>query len=400
MPELSEIVRVASRGDGVTGDGRHVAGAAPGDLVDADGLVVTRGPHYAEPPCLHYGQCGGCQLQHVDDAAYRVFLGERIRYALAQQGVDAPLMAEAHLSPPARRRRASLRAQKRQGRIVIGFNEGESHRLIDVAECPVLLPELFALVTPLRRLMAQLLTDRSAAGITLTRCDQGVDVMIGPLATDDLRAMEALTGFAVGHRLARLTVDRGYGAELAYMEEAPTVTLGGVPVELPPAAFLQATVDGERALLAAVDLATAGARRIADLFCGLGTFALPLAQRAQVLAVDGAGSAVEALAAAAGRTRRQVMTRHRDLFRAPLDAVELNKFDAVVLDPPRAGARAQAEALARSRVPVVAMVSCNPNSFARDAKILIDGGYRLTRLWPVGQFRWSIHVELVARFER
>lgn len=400
MPELNEIIRIASRGDGVTADGRHVAGAAPGDIVDAEGGLVDKGPHHAEPQCRHYGLCGGCQLQHADDIAYRVFLGERIRYALAQQGVDAPLMEEPHLSPSGTRRRASLRAQKRQGRVTIGFNEGESHRLIDLAECPVLLPELFALVKPLRGLLAQLMPDRSAAGVTLTRCDQGVDLMIGPLQADDLAAMEALTGFARRHGLARLSVDRGYGAELAYMEDAPTVTLGGMPVALPPGAFLQATEDGEQALVAAVDLATAGARRIADLFSGLGTFALPLASRAQVFAADGAGSAIEALASAARRAGRPLVTKHRDLFRAPLDAAELNRFDAVVLDPPRAGARAQAEMLARSTVRQVAMVSCNPNSFARDAKTLAEGGYRLMRLWPVGQFRWSVHVELVASFER
>lgn len=397
---LREIVRIAARGDGVTADGRHIAGAAPGDLVDDAGVVATTGPHHATPLCRHYGRCGGCQLQHVDEAAYRTFVSERIRHALAQQGIDAPVMAETHLSPAGSRRRASLRVQKRQGRITIGFNEGESHNLVDLGECPVLNPELFALVAPLRKLAATLLAERSAAGITLTRCDQGVDVLIGPVTADGLAALEAMTDFAISHRLARLSVDRGYGAELVHMDEAPTITLGGVPVALPPAAFLQATPDGERALVNAVELSTAGARRIADLFAGLGTLALPLSQRAQVTAVDAAGSAIEALGNAARRFQRPIIAQHRDLFRAPLDVKELGKFDAVVLDPPRAGARAQAEELARSSVARVAMVSCNPNSFARDASTLVGGGYRLTRLWPVGQFRWSIHVELVASFER
>lgn len=184
------------------------------------------------------------------------------------------------------------------------------------------------------------------------------------------------------------------------MDEAPTVTFDGVAVALPPAAFLQATPDGEQALVSAVSMITAGAGRIADLFAGLGTFSLPLSARAQVMAIDAAGSAIEALGQAARRHQRPLLAQHRDLFRAPLDPKELSKFDAVVLDPPRASARAQAEALAQSTVPRIAMVSCNPNSFARDARILVDGGYRLTGLWPVGQFRWSIHVELAARFER
>lgn len=400
MTDLSEIIRIAARGDGVTPDGRHIAGAAPGDMVDAHGAIVERGAHYAKPPCRHFGQCGGCQLQHVDEAAYRRFLGDRIRHALAQQGIDAPLMAEPHLSPPGSRRRASLRAMKRQGRVIVGFNEGESHSLVDLAECPVMAPDLFGLVEPLRALMGRLLAERSAAGITLVRCDQGVDVMIGPITADDLGTLEAMTAFAIKHRLARLSVDRGYGAELAYMSETPTVRLSDVPVALPPAAFLQATEDGEQALIAAVDEATAGARRIVDLFSGLGTFALPLSARANVLAVDAAGSAIEALGMAARRHQRPIMAQHRDLFRSPLGPEELARFDAVVLDPPRAGAKAQSEAIARSKVGRVAMVSCNPNSFARDAKTLVDGGYRLTRLRPVGQFRWSIHVELAASFER
>ncbi len=397
----SEVIRIASRGDGVTTDGRHITGAVPGDLVDGDGVVIQRGPHHADPACRHFGRCGGCQLQHADDAAYRTFLSDRIRHALVQQGLATPVMEEPHLSPPGARRRASLRAQKRQGRVTIGFNEGESNTLVDLAECPVMAPDLFTLIGPLRRLLGQLLADRTAAGITLTRCDQGVDAMIGPIAAaDDLQTLEAMTDFAVTNRLARLSVDRGYGAELVHMAEAPTVTFGGIPVGLPAAAFLQATSDGEHALVSAVEIATAGAKRIADLFCGLGTFALPLSARGQITAIDGAKSAVEALGAAAGWRQRRLTAQHRDLFRAPLDPKELSRFDAVVLDPPRAGARAQVDELAKSAVPRVAMVSCNPNSFARDAKALVDGGYTLTRLWPVGQFRWSIHVELVASFEQ
>lgn len=399
-PGAEEIIRIASRGDGVTAAGRHVAGAAPGDLIDAAGEVVRRGPHHIDPACRHYGMCGGCQLQHVDDGAYADFVRERIGHALAQHGLSAPVIHVPHISPVHARRRVSLRAMKRQGKVVIGFNEGESHKVIDLSECPVMAPDLFALIKPLRALSNKLLSERSAAGITLMRSDQGVDVLIGPITADGLDALLTMTDFAVEHQLARLSVDRGYGAELVHMAEMPTISFAGVPVALPPAAFLQATLDGEQALVAAVEKATAGAKRIADLFSGLGTFALPLSQHAHVLAVDAAGSAIDALEQGARRHGRLLQAKHRDLFRAPLDRNELGKFDAVVVDPPRAGARAQAEMLACSAVPRIAMVSCNPNSFARDAKILVDGGYRMTEILPVGQFRWSIHVELVAAFER
>jgi len=400
MSESVLITRLASRGDGVTADGRHLPGTAPGDLVDMDGALVERGPHHQAPVCAYFGRCGGCQLQHVDDAAYAGFIRDRIAQALASQGLEIPELAPVHLSPPASRRRASLRATRSGKRITIGFNEGESHQIIDIGQCPVLDPTLVALLAPLRELLPTLIEDRKAAVVTMTLCDQGVDLMIGPLEIDNYRALEAMNDFASAHGLARLSVDSGYGAEPVHMPEHPTISFGGIPVRLPAGAFLQATPDGEAALRRAVETIVSGRKRIADLFAGLGTFALPLSAAAHVTAIDAAGAAIAALGEAAGRARRPLVARHRDLFRAPLDVIELNGFDAVVVDPPRAGARNQAQMLARSKVPSIAMVSCNPSSFARDAKTLIDGGYHMRKLWPVGQFRWSTHVELVAWFER
>jgi len=377
------IVRIAARGEGVTESGRFAAMTAPGDLVALDG-TVTPGPHHQIPPCRHFPICGGCQLQHVDDAAYADYLKERIASALAAQGLAAPDILEPHLSPPRSRRRATLKAAGG----VVGFNEGATHRIVDMRECHILRPELFALVAPLRRL----LNGRASAAMTLA--DQGVDLLLEGIAADTLDAAEAMTAFARDNGLARLALDDGYGAQTIWEPEPVTVTLSGTPVALPHGAFLQATGEGEAALVEAVREAVGDAGLVADLFAGLGTFALALSGK--VYAAEGARDAALALKAAA----RGLFVDHRDLFRRPLDVAELNRFEAVVLDPPRAGAREQTPLLAASNVPKIAYVSCNPATFARDAKLLIDAGYRLDWVRPVGQFRWSTHAELAACFSR
>jgi 23S rRNA (uracil1939-C5)-methyltransferase len=265
-------------------------------------------------------------------------------------------------------------------------------------ECHILRPELFALVAPLRRLLGTLLGARGSGGVRLTLADQGPDVLLEKVAVEGLAATEALAAFAETHRLARLAIDDGYGPQIRWEPEPVTVTLGGIPVPLPPGAFLQATADGEAVLVAAVREAIGPAGTVADLFAGLGTFALSL--DARLLAIEGARDVAVALKAAANRAQRLVVVEHRDLFRRPLDGKDLGRFEAVVLDPPRAGAKEQVEALASSSVPRVAYVSCNPSTFARDARTLVDGGYRLDWVEPVGQFRWSVHVELAAAFSR
>lgn len=399
-PAGEAIVRLGARGDGVTAAGRFVAGAVPGDIVGPDGSVAP-GPNRVAPVCRHVPECGGCTLQHFADTAYAEWMAERIGAALAAAGVTAGGFAPAHLSPPCTRRRASLRAVKRGGKLTLGFNADASHRIIDLVECHVLVPELTALVAPLRRLLAASLRDGQGAGVSMTLSEAGIDLLLSNVAAESLAEIERLTAFAAAHDLARLSVEGPQGVDTIVEARAPYVTLGGATVVLPPAAFLQATRDGEAALQAAVGDAVAGAARVADLFCGVGTFALPLARAgARVTAADAAKAAVEALGAAAPPAELPVTLLHRDLFRAPLSAAELAGFDAVVVDPPRAGAAAQAGELARSRVPVAAMVSCNPNTFARDAATLVEGGYRLERVWPVGQFRWSPHIELAARFTR
>lgn len=393
---MSIVLRLAARGDGVTEDGRHVALTAPGDEVAID-AEITPGPHHVTPLCRHFPRCGGCQLQHIDDETYTTFLAERVTGALAAQKIDPPELRPAHLSPPRTRRKASLRAERIGHRVVIGFNEAASHRIVDMAECHVLRPELFALVAPLRTMLLPLLKRGRAAEVGMAIGNEGVDLLLSGVSPEGLEASEAVSTFAQGQGLARLSIDDGYGPQAWWEPQPVTVMLGGLSVTLPPGAFLQATQDGEAALVAAVREAVGGAGEVLDLFAGLGTFALPLAAGAKVHAVEGARDAVLALKAAAGA---RVSVEHRDLFRRPLDAKELARFDAVVLDPPRAGAKEQAPALAASGPARIAYVSCNPATFARDARTLIEGGYRLDWVKPIGQFRWSIHVELVALFTR
>ena len=390
-------MRLAARGDGVTESGRFMPMVAPGDVVAEDGSV-TPGPHRAAPPCRHFPECGGCQLQHVDDSAYADFLRDRIAAALAAQQVALPEILAAHISPPNSRRRASLRAERKGKHVVLGFNAEASHRIVDMRECHILRPELFALVQPLRELMGTLLGPRGGGSVRLTLADQGADVLIEKVVAEGLETAEALTAFAEAHRLARLAIDDGFGPQTRWEPEPVTATLGGVAVALPHGAFLQATTEGEAVLVAAVRDAVGPARTIADLFAGLGTFALSLEGR--MLAAEGARDASVALNSAAKSSGRAVFVDHRDLFRRPLMAAELDRFDAVVLDPPRAGAKEQVDQLAVSKVPRIAYVSCNPNTFARDTKTLIEGGYRLDWVKPVGQFRWSVHVELVGAFSR
>lgn len=398
MSESETILRIAAKGDGITASGRHVAGAAPGDVWLADGTLEA-GPHRAVPPCRHFGRCGGCQLQHIDEASLSRFVSDRVVNAAQGQGVAAEHMAEPHLSPPRSRRRAMLHAASVGGKIAIGFREAGSHRIVDMLECHVLRPELFALIAPLRNLLATM-GKRVSTDVELALAEQGVDVGIKGLSVEGLAATEAVLDFAREHALARLTLDQGYGPEALWEPEPVTIALGDVSVPLPAGAFFQATADAEAALTAAAREWLTGAPAVADLFSGLGTFAFALAGPAKVLAVEAAREAHLACKLAAGRAQRPVHSLHRDLFRNPLLPDELDKFAAVLLDPPRAGAREQIERLARSRVPRVVYISCNPASWARDAATLVAAGWRLVDLRPVGQFRWSTHVELASLFVR
>lgn len=389
MHEL--IVRIAARGDGVTSSGRHVPFGVPGDALLDDGALAP-GQHHQEPPCRHFPECGGCQLQHADDEACRGYLVSRIETALAQHDLETEIR-DPHLSPPCSRRRATLRALKVGKSAVLGFNAEKSHRIVDVHECHILRPELFGLVAPLRGLLAGLLQPKRAAEVQLTLVDQGVDVLLRGVEAEGLAALEGLTAFASTHRLARLSVDQGVGAKVVFEPDPVTVMLSGTPVSFPVGSFLQATEDGEAALVASVREAVDDARSVADLFAGVGTFALAVRASYAAEASRDSSSALK-------RAGPSIAVEHRDLYRRPLDAAELNRFDAVVLDPPRAGAAEQVKALSASSVQRIVYVSCNPATFGRDAGTLVDGGYQLEWVRPVGQFRWSTHVELAACFTR
>jgi 23S rRNA (uracil1939-C5)-methyltransferase len=422
VSETEEIIRIAAKGDGITASGRFAWGAAPGDLLLADG-TLQRGPHHIDPACRHFGQCGGCQLQQLDEPSLTDFVEGRVANASSSQGLGAELVAPPHLSPPGTRRRASLRAESSGGRIVIGFREAKSHRLVELAECPVMLPELVAVLNPLRKLLIRLgqaggqskgrnrkpggknTMPRLAADIELAITEQGVDLGVKGVTVEGLEANQAILDFAQDQGLARFTLDQGYGPETLWEPEPVTVSLAGVSVAFPSSGFLQATLDGEQALVAAAREWLAGSAAIADLFAGLGTFAFALAgprigEGAKVLAVEAARDTHLACKAAAARLQLPIHPLHRDLFRNPLQADELNRFDGVLLDPPRAGAREQVERLAESTVPRIVYISCNPSSWARDAAMLVEAGYRLAELRPVGQFRWSTHVELASLFVR
>ncbi len=413
-----EIIRIAAKGDGITASGRFAWGAAPGDVLREDGSLEW-GPHHVTPPCRHFGQCGGCQLQQLDEQTLAQFVAARVGNASASQELGAQQIAPPHLSPPHSRRRASLKAVSSGGRVVLGYNEAKSARVVELAECPVLRPELAALLGPLRKLLIQLGQGqaapkgrakgksgkhghvRMAADVELTLLDQGVDLGIKGLSAEGLALTQALLDFAREHALARITVDGGYGPDTVWEPEPVTITLSGVAVPFPPGSFLQATDDGEAALVAAAREWLAECGSVADLFAGLGTFAFALAgPETKVLAAEAARDAHLACKAAAGISGKPVHALHRDLFRNPLLADELDKFAAVLLDPPRAGAREQVERIADSSVARVIYISCNPSSWAKDAKMLVEAGFVLKELRPVGQFRWSTHVELASLFVR
>lgn len=392
------VTRIAAKGDGVTAEGRHVPFGVPGDVLEADGALVP-GPHRAAPPCRHFPECGGCQLQHADEWALADYVTTRVAFAAEGQGIAVGELLPTHLSPPRSRRRATLHGLKTAQGAVLGFRGAGSHRVVDMRECHVLDPKLFALVAPLRELIARW-GGKAPVDVALTLADQGVDCGLKGLALEGLSPAEALPAFAREHGLARLSLDQGYGPEMLWEPEPVTMTLAGVAIPMPAGAFLQATPDGEAMLIADVRNFLERTEILADLFSGLGTFAFALAGPGKVLAVEAAREAHLACKAAAGASGRPVHALHRDLFRNPLQPEELNRFDAVLLDPPRAGAKEQVAAIAVSTLSRVAYVSCNPSSWARDARMLADAGYRLQKLRPVGQFRWSTHVELTSLFVR
>jgi 23S rRNA (uracil1939-C5)-methyltransferase len=390
----------------VPGDRLSVRIAAPkGDGLAGEAIeLLIPGPTRVEPPCPYFGRCGGCSLQQWQDDAYAAWKGGLLAEALGRRGLDdVELRPLARMAPGLRRRARFSLGTRGQG-LSLGFNRRDSHAIVDIDHCLLLVPELDRLIEPLRSGLEGLLAPGGHAALEATATRTGVDVLIEQAGAPPPASLRMrLGGLAERLDLARISWGRpGEESEPIAMRRAPTESFGGVAVTLPPGGFLQPSREGEALLLAEAREALAGAGQIADLFAGCGSFSLPLAKEAKVHAVEGDRSATEALQAAVKRANiaHRITVERRDLERAPLQPVELKRFDALLFDPPRSGAKPQAEALARSSLPIVAAVSCSPASFARDARILVDGGYRLDWARPVDQFPWSPHLEIVARFSR
>ncbi len=397
------IERIGHLGDGVAQGPEgaiFVPGVLPGEEVEVDGAVVrivTPSVDRKKPPCVHARTCGGCLMQHASDAFVETWKTGIVRGALAAQGLDAAFRPTV-TSPVQSRRRATLAARKTKGGALMGFHARGSDVLIPVPNCQLLHPDLMATFPALEALVKIGGSRSTEVDLTVTRSLAGPDVSVQGGKELDAQMRLELARLAESHGIARLT----WGGEVIALRTAPVQRFGKALVAPPPGAFLQATAEGEAALLAGVVDAVGGAKRVVDLFAGSGTFALPLAERAEVHAVEGEAAMVAALEKGWRNAQglKRVTAEARDLFRRPLEVDELNRFDAVVIDPPRAGAEAQFARLAESKVPVIAAVSCNAATFARDARMLVTAGWRIDWVQVVDQFRWSAHVELVARLSR
>jgi 23S rRNA (uracil1939-C5)-methyltransferase len=406
--ETHRIIRLGHRGDGVAEgpDGPlYAAFALPGETVtgarDGERLTVARvetaAPERIAPVCAHFGVCGGCAVQHASDALLAGWKTAQIAAALAQQGLEAAIRP-IHLSPPGARRRVTLAARRTKKGALVGFHGRADEAIVPIADCAVADPAIVAALPALPELTTLCASRAGALRLTLTASQAGLDVAVEGAKPLDGPGRLRLAAWAGALDLARLTLD----GETVAQARPPAQPMGRARVVPPPGGFLQATRDGETALVAAVTEAVGGARRVADLFAGCGTFALPLAEGSEVHAVEAERAALKALDAGWRRAEglKAVTTEARDLFDRPLRPEELVRFDAAVFDPPRAGAAAQAAQFARSDLKRIAAVSCHPGTFARDARLLVSGGFRLLWVQPVDQFRWSPHVELAAAFAR
>lgn len=402
------IARLGHHGDGIA-EGPEgpifIPGMLPGEEVEGDlsggkllgAKIVTPSADRVKPPCSHARSCGGCLMQHVRDGLVAEWKQGIVAGALAGQGLEAPLRPIL-TSPPRSRRRATLAARRTKGGTLIGFHARGSDTIIPVPNCQLLHPDLMAAMPALEALVLAGGSRTAELALTITRTLAGPDVVVKGGKPLDAELRLNLARVAEAHGLSRL----GWEDEVVALRTAPMQRMGRALVAPPPGAFLQATAEGEAALLECVREAVGKAQKITDLFAGAGTFTLPLSEQADIHAVEGDAAMMAALDKGwrmAGGLHK-VTCETRDLFRRPLEPDEFRHVGAVVIDPPRAGAEAQVATLARSGVPFIAMVSCNPVTFARDARVLVQAGYRIDWVQAVDQFRWSAHVELAARFSR
>ncbi|MDO5648751.1 class I SAM-dependent RNA methyltransferase [Paracoccus sp. (in: a-proteobacteria)] len=397
------IERLGRKGDGVAvaGDARALAAQTlPGEVIEGDVTdgritapkIITPSPDRVRAPCPHYRACGGCSLMHATDAFTAGWKRQVVETALTAQGLDAPIVG-VHSSPLRSRRRAVLSGRRTKKGALVGFHGRASDVIVDLSDCLVMRPEITAALPLLRDIVAAGGSRAGEISLTVTHGPAGLDVAARGGKPMDAALFQVLAGLADTGDLARLDWDGQ-----AITRRPPALPMGRAQVVPPPGAFLQATQPGQDALTAAIRDITQGARQIIDLFAGCGTFTLPLAETAAVTAVEGLAAPLAALDSGwrGAQGLNRVTTQVRDLARRPLLADEFTRFDAIVIDPPRAGAEPQMHQIAASRVPVVAAISCDPVTFARDARILVQAGYALKRVWVVDQFRFSPHVEIGA----
>lgn len=403
-----QIERLGAQGDGVAdtpGGPVFIPFTLPGERVTAARekdraellAVLEASPARVEPACRHFTECGGCALQHLEMQVYLDWKREKIVQALASRGIDAPVSATI-ACPPASRRRVVLSARRTEAGMMLGYNRAMSHRIIDIEECPISLPGIVASLGKLKALALLICNTKETFHLAVTLTASGLDVAASGAGRLAEKARLAISDFAIREGFARISSE----GETLVEPKKPVVLFGEVAVTPPPGAFLQAVESAETEMALLVMDHLKRVRKALDLFAGAGAFALRLAARSEVHAVEGDQAALAALDRGFrfGEHLKRVTVEKRDLFRRPLTFKELNAYDGLVFDPPRAGAEDQCKQIARSEVPLVAAVSCNPATLARDLRILIDGGYALKTVTPVDQFLWSPHVEAVALLEK
>ncbi len=400
-----EITRLGHHGDGIAAGPIFAAKTLPGEVVEGDVVgdriaspsVVTPSPNRVKPPCPHFKSCGGCALQHASDSFVAEWKSDVVRTALSHQGVDLPISGVL-TSPDRSRRRATFAGRRTKKGVLVGLHGRASGTLVPVPNCILMTPKIMDGMPALEALVQVGGSRRGEMAMTVTDSDAGLDISVVDGKELDMEMRSELAAVVREHGVIRLS----WNGDEVVQETRPFLTFGRARLVPPPGAFLQATRHGEQSLVALMKDAVAGAERVVDLFAGCGTFALPMSEFAEVLAVEGEGAMLESLSDAwkTASGLKPVTVATRDLFRQPLLPDELNKFDAAIIDPPRAGALAQVGELAKCNIASIGFVSCNPVTFARDAKTLIDSGFEVEWLQVVDQFRWSPHVEIAAKFSR
>lgn len=408
MTTKLRIARLGAQGDGVaeTPEGPvFVPFTLPGETVTAARqkdravamAILEPSPQRVDPACRHFTECGGCALQHLEAQTYLEWKRDKVAQALKARRIEADPASTVPCAPHSRRR-AVFSARRTEAGMLLGYNRALSHHIIDIEECPIVEPQIEAALPMLRRLAGLICHTQQAFHITVTHTESGLDVAAQDAGMLEDKARMAISAFAIGEGLARVSVD----GEIVVEPRKPLVSFGSASVTPPPGSFLQAVASAEQVMADLVGDHLKKAKKVADLFAGAGAFALRLARKSEVHAVEGDAAALAALDRGFrfGGGLKRVVIEKRDLFRRPLTYKELAAYDGVAFDPPRAGAEDQCKQIAKSGVPFVAAVSCNPATLARDLRILVDGGYALKSVTPVDQFLWSPHVEAVALLEK